>query len=886
MIPAPMEFYALLPCPVLLPVELVRNQRTSTYDLRLRDEDLLTNLPLAQRLKEDFGIDFPEVEVGEGWKPSTYFDQVQRVVASRHGWKIDPDAIQLGFFSFSKLLMYLDLAIEAWPEGGLGTHALTKGLLYEGFECETPLFSPGDRLDVILPPEKIFHVVDADASQARVIEEVRSGRNLVVQGPPGTGKSQTITNIIAAAAREGKRVLFVAEKMAALSVVHDRLVKVGLRDICLELHSRSANKKVVLAELARTIMAAQAGPSTPVAPVELKAARDHLNNIADALHETIGTSGETPYSVLSRQARFIGRGAQPPQLSAQGLVDMGRAEEDAIVVVLGEYAEILTQEGEDPHPFEGTRNLGLQPVDLARLSSVLQDASQQAAELAEALRKAQDAVATQLPISAPSGVRVLDLLIRLRGMPAGSAQIAQHILGVSDGTRLVQDLAAGSKWRDAYDSAATTFTEAALQAPPPATRAALLAGSTSFFARWGRAYRQASRELAALLNGPIPGAAAERVGLVDQLFKLASLRREWEDDWDFCSRALGDEWRSERTDFGRLNTVAEWCQGVRGSELATAAQQIIDLAANAEELERLEAGLDAALAGFRKVVDEALRLLDLDPASLPGGSTEAADLDALSIKFATMARSSERYTTWAQLARLRRKVEQQGLGELIDRMAAAAEPEQRMVAPSFVRVARPPVERAELYRRPSSRGGHAEYRVVERVKLGPRIPITGSPDMRMLGEAMHAIVAADRGDEPHDARLERAQAILGRWGVHQIAATDAVGTCDRLWSEAAKRWPAATLQRECPVAAHIGDQLVRGRIDLLVERAEGFAIVDHKSFPGASDSWEARAIVHGAQLDLYAEALARARLGTASELWVHMPIVGALLRIERVGEAG
>lgn len=84
----------------------------------------------------------------------------------------------------------------------------------------------------------MFHVVDADASQAKVIEEGRRGRNLVVQGPPGTGESQTITNIIATAVMEGKRVLFLAEKMAALSVVHNRMVKVGLRDVCLELHSK------------------------------------------------------------------------------------------------------------------------------------------------------------------------------------------------------------------------------------------------------------------------------------------------------------------------------------------------------------------------------------------------------------------------------------------------------------------------------------------------------------------------------------------------------------------------------------------------------------------------------------------------------------------------
>ena len=221
---------------VLLPVELVRNARTSTYDVRLRDDDVMTNLPLQQRLMDDFGITLPELEITEDWKPSHYFREVEAVVAQRTRWKTSPDGMQLGFFSFSKLLMFLDLAIDAWPRGAIADHALTRGLLYEGFDGEPPLFGPDDRLDEVLPPERLFHVVDADASQAKVIEEVRCGRNLVVQGPPGTGKSQTITNLIAAAAKDGKRVLFLAEKMAALSVVHDRLVKVGLREVCLELH--------------------------------------------------------------------------------------------------------------------------------------------------------------------------------------------------------------------------------------------------------------------------------------------------------------------------------------------------------------------------------------------------------------------------------------------------------------------------------------------------------------------------------------------------------------------------------------------------------------------------------------------------------------------------
>ena len=655
---------------VLLPVELVRNQRTSTYDIKLREEDLLTNLPLQQRFKEDFGLHLPDVEITDGWKPSMYFEQVAQVIGSRQGWMIDRDAIQLGFFSFSKLLMYLDLAIEAWPEGSLGTHALTRGLLYEGFEREEPLFSPADRLDAVLPPERIFHVVDADASQARVIEEVRSGRNLVIQGPPGTGKSQTITNIIAAASREGKRVLFVAEKMAALSVVHDRLVKVGLQDICLELHSRSANKKAVLGELARTLVAAQSAPPTPQDPAELKAARDHLNTIDEALHQTIDGLGETPFSVLSRQSRYIGQRARPPRLAADRLVEMGRPQEDALAAVIEEYGGLVASEGGGRHPFEGTRNLQLQPVELARLASQLHDAAVGADGLAGSFRSALAAMGSDLPASFASSARLADLLDRLRDMPNGAGQLARLILDAPDADRLDQDLKAGEVWRVAHDAATITFTEAALQSPPPATRAALLAGTTSFFARWGGAYRQASRELAALLKGLLPKTANERIDQVDQLVQLAALRRDWEDDREYCSRILGDDWRGERTDFARLESVARWCARLRGSDLASGREALTNLGARADELASYTNSLAGAREIFARTTEAATRMLDLDPLSLPDGSLGDADLGALRDRFEAMARSSDRYATWAQLERLRQGLVKEGLGDLTDRLRA------------------------------------------------------------------------------------------------------------------------------------------------------------------------------------------------------------------------
>ena len=220
------------------------------------------NLSLHQRLKDDFGVHLPEVEVEDGWQPSRYFDQVEAAITNQQRWLIDRNGIQLGFFSFSKLLMFLDLAPASWPDGALESHVLARGLLFEGFEPEPALFGAEDELDEVLPPSKLFHVVDADSSQARVIEEVRVGRNLVVQGPPGTGKSQTIANIHCSCHAGRKNRSLITEKMAALSVVHDRLVKVGLRDICLELHSKRANKKAVVDEFARTLSAAAAIPKS------------------------------------------------------------------------------------------------------------------------------------------------------------------------------------------------------------------------------------------------------------------------------------------------------------------------------------------------------------------------------------------------------------------------------------------------------------------------------------------------------------------------------------------------------------------------------------------------------------------------------------------------
>lgn len=237
---------------VLLPVELVRDGARDRFKLTLRQDDLITNVSLQAWLKEQFGILLPDLPEADEWTPSSYFAAVQAAIGSRHGWRVLENEILLGFFSFAKFLLWRDLDPENWPTPDkLTSNPLLKQILLRDDEelVDTPVLGDDERVDEVFPLTELVHITDADSSQAIAIQEAMAGKNLVIQGPPGTGKSQTITNIIAGAVQRGKSVLFVAEKMAALEVVHQRLVDRKLAAICLELHSRKSSKTQVLEQL-------------------------------------------------------------------------------------------------------------------------------------------------------------------------------------------------------------------------------------------------------------------------------------------------------------------------------------------------------------------------------------------------------------------------------------------------------------------------------------------------------------------------------------------------------------------------------------------------------------------------------------------------------------
>jgi hypothetical protein len=656
---------------VLLPVELVRNQRTSTYDLRMRSDDLMTNLPLQQRWQDDFGLALPDLEIDDEWRPSDYFSEVEAIIGKRARWSVDRNGMQLGFFSFSKLLMYRDLDLDAWPDGNLETHDLVRGLLYEGFGEDQAAFGDGESLDALLPPENIFHVVDADASQAKVIEEARCGKNLVVQGPPGTGKSQTIANIIAAAAKEGKSVLFVAEKMAALEVVHDRLVKVGLADICLELHSRSANKRQVLEELKRTLNAGEAIPAMPDKPEALRKSRDELNEIAEALHAPVGDTGETGFDVLSRQARYMGLGAPAPTFNNPSLSSMDRAAEQRSVAALARYGAAIRSAG-DPssHPLRGVRNTSLQPVDQARLRPLIERARDDIAEFNAAMNAALDRVGLAdggwFALADP----IVALLQVMDGLDKLQAELAKSTLRCSDRSRLRATLSLGKRWHEERAAARDVFLDHAFSTDVTHVRGPLAAGTLSFFSRWGGAYRAASRELAGLLRTALPSSADDRLACVDRLLEIARLRGEWAADEPFCQAAVGDDWRGERTDWTVLESVCDWADRVipANSDIEAEFDDLVTAALASGRVDLIES-IQATGARAWKSLDDLRTFLDFGDDRFPDGWRET-DLPLIIEALSQMAAAVDRYPAWAELVAARKIVDASGIGQLADRLAS------------------------------------------------------------------------------------------------------------------------------------------------------------------------------------------------------------------------
>ena len=283
---------------VLLPLEIEKSVEKGQIDFTFtaNGEEAQTNISLAQRLKEDFGLLLPELKEDE--EPETYFQRVSAVVLDKDRWRIRR-FVTLGHFAFARLVMYNDLDETKWPLDRRPSFHKVARRLFGGGEASAPggfreVYNPDDdHHEESAPPL----IVDADSSQFSAVIDVIGGNNLVIQGPPGTGKSQTITNIIAAALNKGQTVLFVAEKMAALNVVMSRLENAGLGNFCLELHSTKAKKTAVIEAIRKRLDARAPFYDPQYARRAAKELREAKNKIRHYLQLLQPELGQTQFKV-------------------------------------------------------------------------------------------------------------------------------------------------------------------------------------------------------------------------------------------------------------------------------------------------------------------------------------------------------------------------------------------------------------------------------------------------------------------------------------------------------------------------------------------------------------------------------------------------------------
>ncbi len=194
-------------------------------------------------LHQEFGIEVRGLE-DEKLTPAQILAVVRSRTSNMRGWLVHED-VYLAQFTFAGYAMWKDVRDNM--------NIYKRNPLIASLLSNTNMFGENKlhaQREDDAPPASVLTPLSCDSSQYAAVAESALGTTFVLHGPPGTGKSQTITNMIANALDEGKRVLFVAEKRAALEVVKKRLNDIGLGEFCLELHS---GKTVDKGEIVRSI---------------------------------------------------------------------------------------------------------------------------------------------------------------------------------------------------------------------------------------------------------------------------------------------------------------------------------------------------------------------------------------------------------------------------------------------------------------------------------------------------------------------------------------------------------------------------------------------------------------------------------------------------------
>lgn len=284
---------------VLLPVEITKNKTREGFEfvITASGESPETNTVLMEKLKSEIGVELPVFNEEEK-DLEKYFAQVSKLIPKGMTWRVRRQ-VAIGVFPSARMAMYHDLDTAEWS---FSEHESIRNLL-AGKSVDAMELPFGDDYQVDSSEIEVkvpLIVTDADASQFSVIVDVMDDKDVAVEGPPGTGKSQTIVNTIAVALSKGKKVLFIAEKTAALEVVGSRLEACGLGEFLLPLQATKSNKAKVIESVRKRIDISR--EQSPIGFEEkiaqFKKVRNQLAEYIDTISTQFGNTELTVHDIL------------------------------------------------------------------------------------------------------------------------------------------------------------------------------------------------------------------------------------------------------------------------------------------------------------------------------------------------------------------------------------------------------------------------------------------------------------------------------------------------------------------------------------------------------------------------------------------------------------
>jgi very-short-patch-repair endonuclease len=654
--------------PVLLvPVKLHRGNAAEKFRLEWSGEDPDSNLTLYLKLEHDFGIKLPAFPELDDLDLTQYFKAVRDAVASRPGWAVEENQIVLGFYSFAKFLMYRDLDEKTWPTGHtLSAHPLVGRLVKGHFEEQGLLIPEDGHVDNYIGTAEALHVVDADSSQTAAIHEVRNGRNLVIQGPPGTGKSQTITNLIAAAVHDGKRVLFLAEKLAALEVVKRRLDHIQLGPLCLELHSHKAQKRAVLDELRRTRELGRPAPHSEAIEHVLDRLRTQLNGHAVHLHEALEPTGLTPYLVLGHLLRLEGAGQQRPPVVLPEATRWAPSEVAARAALLAEIGQRAVEIGVPArHFWQGVRVPVMLRSDADLLAPVIRDIQQWTASL----RGRAARVPALLGIGAPTNLAEVDGVVRFAqhlsqnpGIPpqllTAAAWAGLQVLrtAIVDGRQLAALSPQVNGW----------FRVEAWQIDPRPMRNTLAHRGNSLFRFFHADYREAKKQLRQIaVDASV--ALPETLHRLDQLWEAQQLSARYQAAAMHAAEAFGPLWQGLASDWDVLERTVSWFESASAKGLPSTWTHFASAIQGQQGVPPVIVELAQASAALRQCITHFGTVLQFDTvAGFDAPEWASVDLAALEERAARWATGTEELSNWIHYNRVRTQALEIGLAPVVD----------------------------------------------------------------------------------------------------------------------------------------------------------------------------------------------------------------------------